>query len=275
MADIHPQAIVSDEAELAADVRIGPFCVVEAGVRIGAGSVLRSHVVMCSGTVLGEHNQVFQFATLGDSPQDLKYKGEASTLEIGDHNVIREGVTIHRGTASDRGVTRVGNHNLIMAYCHIAHDCVLGDHIIMANNASLAGHVNIGDYANLGGFTLVKQRCRIGPHVHSGKNSAIIHDVPAFLLVGRSPAQAADINHVGLRRHNFSERTIKTLREAYKIFYVRRHKKKQDKEQALEEMRTLCSECPEVETFIRSIAQGDKIISSHSMFRGTGVVPGK
>lgn len=274
MTNIHPQAIISAEAELAPDVRIGPFCVVESGVRIGAGSVLHSHVIVCSGTVIGENTQVFQFSTLGEAPQDLKYRGEASTLEVGDHNIIRECVTIHRGTACDRGVTRVGDHNLIMAYCHIAHDCILGDRIIMANNASLAGHVDVGDYANLGGFTLVQQHCSIGPYVHSGKSSVISHDVPAFVLVGRNPARAADINREGLRRCNFSAQTIKTLRKAYKIFYVSRHRKRQSREQALEEMQALTVKCPEVEILAQSIMRSDKIIPAHSMFRGGNAVSG-
>lgn len=179
---IHPQAIVDPSARLAEDVEVGPWTLIGPEVEIGAGSRIASHVVIKGPTRIGVGNRIFQFATVGEECQDKKYRGEPTRLEIGDHNVIREGVTLHRGTVQDAGVTRLGSHNLLMAYVHVAHDCVVGDHVIMANNAALAGHVHVGDHAVLGGFTAVHQFCRIGPHAMCGAGSVVLKDVPAYVM---------------------------------------------------------------------------------------------
>jgi len=219
MPIIHPTAQVDARAELAADVEIGPYALIGPQVRIGAGTQVGAHVIVQGRTTLGAHNRLHPFCVIGGEPQDKKYKGEDTALEIGDRNVIREYCTVHIGTVQDGGVTRVGNDNWIMAYVHIAHDCQVGSHTIFANNAQLAGHVHVGDWAVLGGYTGVHQFVRIGAHVMTGISSVILQDVPPYTLVAGNPARPHGINTEGLRRRGFSGGQINALRTAYRLLY--------------------------------------------------------
>ncbi len=216
---IHPSAIIDPEARLAEDVKVGPFTIIGADVEIGPGTIIGSHVVIKGPTRIGRENRIFQFASLGEEPQDKKYAGEPTLLEIGDRNTIREYVTMNRGTAQDRGTTTVGNDNWIMAYVHIAHDCVVGDNTIFANAASLAGHVRVDDYAILGGFSLVHQFCRIGAHSFSGMGSAIHKDIPPYVMVSGNPCKPYGLNTEGLRRRGVAAETIQAIKAAYKTLY--------------------------------------------------------
>ena len=216
---IHSTAVIDSSAELAANVTVGPYTVIGPGVVIGAGTEIGPHVVINGPTRLGEDNRIFQFASIGEAPQDKKYAGEPTRLEMGDRNTIREFVTINRGTAQDEGVTSVGDDNWIMAYVHIAPDCRIGNQTIFANNASLAGHVTIADYVILGGFTLVHQFCSLGAHSLTAFGSGISLNIPPYVTVGGSPARAHGLNMEGLRRRGFSEDTRKLLKQAYKTLY--------------------------------------------------------
>jgi len=216
---IHPQAIVDPRARLAPDVQVGPWTLIGPDVDIGPGCVIASHVVIKGPTRIGAGNRIYQFSTIGEATPDLKYRDEPTRLVIGDNNVIRENVTIHRGTVQDRSETTVGSNNLFMAYVHIGHDSVVGDNVILVNNTALAGHVTLGDWATLSGYTLVHQFCRIGAHSFSGMGTAIGKDVPAFVTVSGAPAQAKTINVEGLRRRGFSPDVIGQLRRAYKVIY--------------------------------------------------------
>jgi UDP-N-acetylglucosamine acyltransferase len=216
---IDPRAVIDPGAQLAADVSVGPYAVIGAHVEIGARTWIGPHTVINGPTRIGRDNRIFQFASLGDEPQDKKYAGEPTRLEIGDRNTIREFVTINRGTIQDAGVTRMGDDNWIMAYVHIAHDCRIGNQTIFANNASLAGHVRVDDYAILGGFTLVHQFCAIGAYALTAFGSGISKDVPPYVTVGGSPARAYGLNMEGLRRRGFSEASRKLLKAAYKTLY--------------------------------------------------------
>ena len=219
MAEIHATAIIAPGAQLADDVSIGPYSVIGAHVEIGAGTRIGAHAVITGHTRIGQHNQIFHFVSLGEAPQDKKYAGEPTRLEIGDHNVIREFCTFNTGTVQQQGVTKIGSHNWIMAYVHIAHDCVVGDHTIFANNASLAGHVEIGDWAILGGFTGVHQFCKIGAHVMTGISSVVFKDIPPFIMVAGQPAAPHGLNSEGLKRRGFSADTLGVLKRAYKTLY--------------------------------------------------------
>jgi UDP-N-acetylglucosamine acyltransferase len=216
---IHSTAVIDSSAELAANVTVGPYTVIGPDVVIGAGTEIGSHVVINGPTRLGEDNRIFQFASIGEAPQDKKYAGEPTRLEMGDRNTIREFVTINRGTVQDVGVTSVGDDNWIMAYVHIAHDCHIGNQTIFANNASLAGHVTIADYVILGGFTLVHQFCSLGAHSLTAFGSGISLNIPPYVTVGGSPARAHGLNMEGLRRRGFSEDSRKLLKQAYKTLY--------------------------------------------------------
>ena len=220
---IHPTAIIDPSAVIADDVQIGPYSIVGADVEIGSASVLESHVVVKGPTRIGKHNHIYQFSSVGEACQDLKYNGEPTWLIIGDHNVIREGCTLHRGTVQDDGVTKIGSHNLLMANVHVAHDCVLGDNVIVANNAALAGHVHVSDYAILGGFTAVHQFCRIGPHCMTGAGSVVLKDIPAYVMANGNSVAPHGINTEGLKRRGFTEDSIKLLRQAYKVIYRQGH----------------------------------------------------
>ena len=219
MAGIHPTAIVHPGARLGRDVEIGAYSLVGEHVEIGDGTRIGPHVVIDGHTRIGAANRIFQFCSVGEEPQDKKYAGEPTRLEIGDHNVIREFCTLNTGTAQDTGVTRLGNHNWIMAYVHVAHDCVVGHHTIFANNATLAGHVHVDDYAILGGFTGVHQFCRIGAHVITGIASVVRQDVPPFLTVAGNPLAPHGVNSEGLKRRGFSAESLAGLKRSYRLLY--------------------------------------------------------
>ena len=216
---IHPTAIIHPGARLGSDVEIGAYSLIGEHVEIGDGSRIGPHVVVTGHTRIGQGNRIFQFCSLGEEPQDKKYAGEPTRLEIGDHNVIREFCTFNAGTAQDVGVTRLGEHNWIMAYVHIAHDCQVGNHTIFANNATLAGHVHVGDYAILGGFTGVHQFCRVGAHVITGIASVVRQDIPPFLTVAGNPLAPFGINSEGLKRRGYSAAALAALKRAYKTLY--------------------------------------------------------
>jgi len=219
LSRVHPNALVDPKARLGEDVEVGPFSVIGADVEIDEGTRIGPHAVIQGPTRIGRDNRIYQFAALGEAPQHKGYQGEPTELVIGDGNTIREFVTCHRGTAQGRGETRIGDHNWLMAYCHIAHDCRLGDHLLFANSASLAGHVDVGDHATLGGFALVHQFCRIGPYAFCGFGSGINRDVPPFVTVSGQMAVPHGINSVGLRRHGFSRERIRDIKRAYRMIY--------------------------------------------------------
>ena len=214
---IHPQAIVDPSAKIADDVSIGPFTVIGANVEIGSGTVISPHVVINGPTKIGKDNRIFQFASVGEKPQDLKFNDEPTQLIVGDRNTIREYVTLHRGTPGGTNVTRIGSDNLFMASSHVAHDCVVGNNVIMANATALAGHVIVDDYVILGGYTTVHQFVRIGAHAFSGFSTAIDRDVLPFFTVAGNRARAIGINKEGLKRRNYSPETIRALQDAFKL----------------------------------------------------------
>lgn len=218
---IHPSAIVDPGAELDGTVRVGPYAIIERDVRIGAGTSVGAHCVVGAGTTIGRDNVLHPFATIGGPPQDKKYAGEPTTLVIGDGNTFREYVTINRGTVQDRGRTDIGDDNWVMAYVHIAHDCVVGSHTILANTTNLAGHVELGDWVILGGFTGVHQFCKIGAHAMTGVGTVVLHDLPPYVMASGTPANAHGLNSEGLRRRGFDAQRIRTLRGAYKSLYKR------------------------------------------------------
>ncbi|MDR9468826.1 acyl-ACP--UDP-N-acetylglucosamine O-acyltransferase [Marinospirillum sp.] len=216
---IHPTALVDPGAQLAADVEVGPYSIIGPDVVLGSGCKIGPHVVIKGPSVLGERNRIFQFASVGEDCQDKKYKGEPTRLEMGDDNVIREGVTIHRGTVQDRQLTQIGSRNLFMAYSHVAHDCIVGDDCIMANQATLAGHVTLGDFVILGGLSAVHQFSRVGSHAMCGGGSIILKDIPAYTMISGHPAETHGINYEGLKRRGFSKEAMQSLRNAYKIVF--------------------------------------------------------
>lgn len=216
---IDARAVISPLAEIADDVEIGPFTVVGPHVLIGSGSRIGPHVVINGPTRIGADNKIFQFASLGDAPQDKKYRGEPTRLEIGDRNVIREFVTVNRGTIHGEGVTRIGNDNLLMAYSHVAHDCRLGSQIVLSNVATLGGHVEIGDFAIMGGLSAVHQFTKVGAYCFIANNAAVTRDVPPYLMAVGQPAEPHSVNAVGLKRCGFTEEQIRNVRRAYRVLY--------------------------------------------------------
>jgi UDP-N-acetylglucosamine acyltransferase len=239
---IHPTAVVDPAARIAAGVTIGPYSVIGTDVEIGSKSWIGSHVVLSGSIRMGSNNRVFPFASLGSDPQDKKYRGEATRLEIGCNNIIREYVTINRGTVQDEGVTRLGDDNWIMACVHIAHDCRIGSHTVLANNTTLAGHVHIGDYTTLGGASLVHQFCRIGEHAFTAYGARINKDVPPFVMVCEGKARPRGLNVEGLKRRGFAEQRIRALKEAYRILY----RSEQSLEHAIVQLKQLESESDDV-----------------------------
>ena len=251
---IHPQAIVDPAACLGEGVVVGPWSLIGPEVEIGPGTVVESHVVIKGPTRIGAGNQIYQFSSIGEATPDIKYRGEPTGLVIGDNNVIRENVTVHRGTVQDRGETSIGDDNLIMAYVHVGHDCVIGNHTVLVNNCALAGHVKIGDWAILSGYTLVHQFCQIGAHAFSGMGSAIGKDVPAYITVSGSPAQAKTINLEGLRRRGFSSDAIGQLRRAFKILY----RQGLTLDLALQRLESMFHKTSEVQVLIDSIRASER-----------------
>ena len=216
---IHPTALIDPAAELAEDVQVGPYSIIGPDVKIGAGTVVESHVVIKGPTTIGRNNHIFQFASVGEDCQDKKYNGEPTRLEIGDDNVIRESVTIHRGTIQDNSLTKIGSRNLLMAYVHVAHDCMIGDDCILANNASVAGHAHVGNGVILGGMTGVHQFCKIGSYAMTSGCSLVLKDIPAYVMVSGNPASARSMNFEGMRRRGWSKDVVSSLRKAYRVVY--------------------------------------------------------
>ena len=251
---IHEQAIVDPSARLADDVTVGPWTYIGPDVEIGPGCVIEPHVVIRGPTRMGANNHIYQFSSVGEATPDRKYNKEPTRLVLGDNNVIRESVTIHRGTVQDRSETTIGNNNLIMAYAHIGHDCVIGDHAILVNNVALAGHVRVGDWAILSGYTLVHQFCQIGAHSFSGMGTTIGKDVPAFITVTGAPAEAKTINIEGLRRRGFSADAIDQLRRAYRIIY----KQGLTLDIAIQRLELMMSGSPEVRLLIASLHASER-----------------
>ena len=251
---IHSTAIIDPAAELASDVSVGPYTVIGPDVKIGSGTEIASHVVIKGPTRIGQHCKIFQFATVGEATPDLKYAGEQTTLIVGDHNIIREGVTLHRGTVQDLGDTSIGSHNLLMAYTHVGHDCVIGDHCIFVNNAVLAGHVQVDDWAIVGGYAGVHQYCKLGAHCFVGGMSKVTQDVPAYVIAEGHPAIPRMINSEGLKRRDFSRETIKQLQQAYKTIY----RKKMALQDALEQLRPLTAESEALRVLVDSIERSKR-----------------
>jgi UDP-N-acetylglucosamine acyltransferase len=216
---IHPTALVDSNAQLDSSVEVGPYSIIGPNVRIDAGTKIGAHVVIEGHTTIGRDNTFFQFSSIGAAPQDKKYAGEPTRLEIGDRNMVREFCTFNLGTSQDQGLTKVGSDNWIMAYVHIAHDCMVGNKTILANNAALAGHVHIGDWVILGGFTGIHQFTKVGAHAMTGMNTSLTQDVPPFVMVSGNPASTHGINAEGLKRRGFTREQISAIRQAYKLIY--------------------------------------------------------
>jgi UDP-N-acetylglucosamine acyltransferase len=252
---VHPTAIIGSGARLHPTVEVGPYAVIGPQVEIGAGTTVGPHAVIEGRTRLGERNRVFQFASVGAQPQDLKYAGEDSALEIGDENLIREFTTLHKGTTGGGGITRIGNRNLFMAYAHVAHDCQVGSGCVLANAATLGGHVEIGDHVILGGLAAVHQFTRIGQHAFVAGGAMVVMDVPPFCTAQGDRAELAGINSIGLARHGFSEDQIGRVKEAYRILF----RSKLPLEEAVERLRTELGDEPEVKallTFVTTSQRG-------------------
>jgi UDP-N-acetylglucosamine acyltransferase len=254
MSTIHQTALINRQAEIDSDVEIGPYSVIGAGVRIGKQTRVASHVVIEGRTSLGQGNTIYQFATIGSRPQDLKYKGEASELIIGKHNTIREYVSLNPGTAGGGMVTRVGDHNLLMMHCHIAHDCVIGSHNIIANGATLGGHVVVEDYVIVGGLVGIHQFARIGSGAILGAGSMVSKDVPPFCNATGDRARLRGLNLEGLKRRGFTTTAIDALKKAYRIIFQSKLKTKD----ALEKVRRELSPTAEIEILLAFIAQSQR-----------------
>ena len=246
MGLIHATALVDPQAELAADVTVGPYAVIGPHVRIGEGSSIGAHCVVDGHTTIGRDNRIFQFASIGAAPQDMKYRGEPTRLVIGDRNTFREFVTVNTGTVQDGGVTRVGDDNWVMAYVHIAHDVQLGSHCVLANNATLAGHVHLGDWVFLGGFTTIHQFCKIGTHAMTAFTAAVTQDVPPYVTAAGNRAAPAGINSEGLRRRGYTAEQITEIKRAYKLLY----RQGLSLEEACAEIVARASTRPELQAFV-------------------------
>jgi UDP-N-acetylglucosamine acyltransferase len=247
-------AIIHPSARIAADVHIGPWTLIGEDVEIDAGTWIGPHVVIKGPTKIGKENKIFQFSSIGEAPQDKKYQGEKTLLQIGDRNVIREFCTFNRGTVQDKSMTKIGDDNLFMAYVHIAHDCVVGNHTIFANNASLAGHVIVEDFAILGGFAGVLQSCRMGMNSFASMGAMIDKDVPPFVKVSGYYAKPFGLNTIGMKRRGFATETLVNLRRAYKMIYRKGYTIKQ----ALLELESLLASCPEIQVMIDFIQESNR-----------------
>lgn len=244
-AVIHPTAIIEGDVNIAAGVSVGPYSIIQGHVEIGEGCQIASHVMIKGGTKIGKNNKIFQFASIGEDCQDLKYAGEATRLEIGDNNVIRESVTLHRGTVQDNSITRIGNNCLFMVNAHVAHDCIVGNNCILANNATLAGHVTVGDNVIFGGLSAIHQFGKVGSHAFIGGCAAVNKDIPPYVMAVGNYARPVAINTEGLLRRGFSKDAIKAVRQSYKILY----RSGNTVEEALEQMAKLAEDYPEVALF--------------------------
>ena len=251
---ISNQSEIDPKAEIDEGVTIGPWCIVGPGVRIAAGTVIESHVVIRANTTIGTNNRFYQFCSVGEDPADKKFEGEETWLEIGNDNVFREGVTLHRGTGAGGGHTKIGDDNLMMAYGHVAHDCVVGSHTVFANNVGLCGHVTIDDWAILGGYAGVNQFLTVGAHAMIGGMTHISNDVPAYMIVSGRPATVRSVNTIGLERRGFDKESIAEIREAFKILYKRNY----SLQEAIDQIRVLSENCAPVATLVASLESSKK-----------------
>ncbi len=251
---IDSSARIDPKAEIDAGVTIGPWTIIGPNVHIGSGTVIDSHVVIRANTKIGKNNRVYQFSSVGEDPADKKFKGEETWLEIGDGNVLREGTNLHRGTGFGGGVTRIGSDNLLMPYVHIAHDCMVGNNTIFANNVGISGHVEVDDWAILGGYAGVNQFIKIGAHAMIGGVTHIDHDVPAYMIVAGQPAKVRAINTIGLERRGFDKATIKRLRMAYKVIFMRGL----GLTDAIAELKAMPDKCDALQVLIDSLESSQK-----------------
>ncbi len=253
---IDSRAIISPKAELAPDVSVGPYAVIGDDVTIGAGTVVGSHAVVLGPTRIGAGNRIHQFASLGDAPQDKKYAGEPTRLEIGDRNVFREFTTVNRGTTKDEGVTRIGSDNLFMSYSHVAHDCRVGSNTVLANTATLGGHVHLGDWVIMGGFSGVHQFCKVGAHAFIGNNAAVTRDVPPYVMAVGQPAEPHSVNSEGLKRRGFTPENIRNIKNAFRILY----RSDLRLEEAVKQLQALAAEQPELRALVDFIGASTRSI---------------
>ncbi len=254
---IHPKAEVSGRAQIAAGVEIGAFAVIGPEVEIGAGCWIGPHAVINGPTRMGQRNRVFQFASIGDAPQDIKYAGEPTRLEIGDDNTFRECVTVNRGTTKQEGVTRIASHNLFMANSHVAHDCQIGSHCVLANLATLGGHVVLGDWVIMGGFSGVHQFGKVGAHAFIANNAAVTRDIPPYVLAVGQPAEPHSVNAIGLARRGFTPEQVRNVKNAFRILY-REDRKLAD---ALLKLRELAAQAPEIAALVEFIGQSERSLA--------------
>ena len=253
----HPTAIIDPKAKIDEGVDIGPYSIIGADVEIGSETIIESHVILKGPTVMGKRNHIFQFSSIGDGSPDKKYKNEPTKLILGDENTIREGVTVHRGTIQEKGVTSIGNRNLLMAYSHVAHDCEIEDDVVLSNQAALAGSVKVSNGVILGGYAIVHQFCFLGEYSFCAMGSAVNKDIPAYVKVRGNPAKPFGINSVGVKRLGYSSETIESLKSAYRTFY----RKKLTTDEALLELKNSDQNTPEVISFISSIENSTRGIS--------------
>ncbi|MFS1705100.1 acyl-ACP--UDP-N-acetylglucosamine O-acyltransferase [Aestuariibacter sp. GS-14] len=251
---IHSTAVISPNAKIGKNVSIGPFSIVGDDVVLGDDCRVESHVVIKGPSRIGRGNHFYQFCSIGEDCQDKKYAGERTELIVGDNNIFREGVTVHRGTIQDEGVTRIGSNNLLMVNAHVAHDCKIGDNAILANNVAVAGHVEIGDYAILGGTTAVHQFCKIGAHSFMGGGAIVLRDVPPFVMVSGTKHIPQGINSEGLKRRGFSSETIMSIKRAYKVIY----RDNNTLEEAIKKLTEMTGECPEIGMLITFLAGAER-----------------
>jgi UDP-N-acetylglucosamine acyltransferase len=245
---------IHENAKIGKNVRIGPWCTIGKNVTIGSDTILESHVVIRANTKIGEGNRIFQFTSIGEDPADKKYSGEETWLEIGDRNILREGVTAHRGTGFGGSVTKIGSNNLFMPYVHVAHDCFIGDNTVFANNVGVSGHVHVGDWAILGGYAGVNQFLKIGAHAMVGGMTHITNDIPAFMIVSGRPATVRSINAIGLERRGFDKETIGDLREAFKIIY----KRKYSLQEAIDQLKAMREGNEALQLLVNSLESSEK-----------------
>jgi UDP-N-acetylglucosamine acyltransferase len=251
---IHPTAIIAADAILAADVEVGAYSIIGAGVELGAGCRIASHVAINGPTRMGANNHVFQFASIGEAPQDHSYKGEPTRLEIGDRNTFREGVTVNRGTTKDQGVTRIGNDNLLLAYSHVAHDCNVGSHCVFSNYVGLAGHVEVGDWVIFGAYSGVHQFAKIGAHAFLANNTAATYDIPPYFTAEGRPAVPRIVNEVGLKRRGFTTEQVRNIRNAFRVLYRSGLKLVE----ATEQLRTLAQSQPELQAIVDFLDRSER-----------------
>ncbi len=254
---IHPTAVVAADAIIAPDVEIGPYCSIGSQVEIGAGCKIGPHAVVHGPTKMGCENRIFQFASIGEGPQDLSYKGEPTRLEIGDRNTFREYVSVHRGTTKDRGITKIGSDNFLLAYSHVAHDCTIGNHCVLSNFVGVAGHVEMDDWVILSAYSGVHQFCKVGAHAFLANNTAATYDIPPYVIAEGRPAKPRIVNEVGLRRRGFTALQVRNIRNAFRVLY----RQQLSLEEATELLTISAKSQPEVQLLVDFLARSQRGIA--------------